>query len=150
MNRRRFIAAGAATLAATTLSGCTEDIDANEEGGNANDGGDTSPTDSPTPTEAEYADAWYYHEDTGIALRDVEGTVGDYSTEISGEATNESDTDYDYAQLEFALYDDTDAKVGDALANTSGLPAGQRWKFEAIGTETDNVSSFELTDVTAY
>lgn len=115
--------------------------------GASSGGGESDPS---TPTPEQYPDAWYFDPSTEIVLRDVEGFVGEFSTEITGEATNTSDRDYEYVQLGFALFDSTDAKVGDALANTSGLSAGQRWRFEAIGTQTENVDTFDIEDVTAY
>lgn len=101
-------------------------------------------------TEEQYPNAWYVDDDTDIVLRNVEGSVGQFSVEITGEAINESGRNYDYVQLEFGLYDATDAKVGDALANTSGLSAGQRWRFEAMGTNAESTESFRIEGVTAY
>lgn len=124
--------------------------------GSGGDTGSGSPSsgsgesDPDTPTPEQYPNAWYFDQSTGIVLRDVEGFVGEFSSEITGEATNTSDRDYEYVQLGFALFDRTGAKVGDALANTSGLAAGQRWRFEAIGTQTENVDTFDIEDVTAY
>lgn len=85
-----------------------------------------------------------------MVLRNVEATVGAYSLTITGEATNESERDYSYVQLQFGVYDESGAKTDDALANTSGLDAGRTWRFEAMGTETENVDTFDIGDVTAY
>lgn len=122
--------------------------DASDDGGTT--GGEAGGSSGDETTEAEYPNAWYVDEDTEIVLRNVEGSVGQFSVEITGEATNESGRDYDYVQLEFGLYDATDAKVGDALANTSGLSAGQRWRFEAMGTNAESTESFRIEGVTAY
>jgi hypothetical protein len=103
-----------------------------------------------TDLESEYPNAWAIDPDTEIVLQSVEGSVGQFSIEITGEAINASDKDYSYVQLQFGLYDSTDAKVGDALANTSGLSAGRRWRFEAIGTESGGTESFRLESVSAY
>lgn len=129
------------------LPDTTEDSPAG--GGQNNAGtGDSEPNNE--PTQAEYPNAWAYDESSGLVLNNVEGTIGQYSTEITGEAKNVSGNDYDYVQLTFGLYDETDAKVGDALANTSGLDAGQRWRFEAMSTQTENVSSFSLESTSAF
>jgi hypothetical protein len=48
------------------------------------------------------------------------------------------------------LSDSSDARLGDALAKTSGLGAGQCSRFEAIGTESDRAETFGHQDVTAY
>lgn len=98
----------------------------------------------------EYPNAWYVDDSTKIVLRNVEGNVGQFSTTVTGDAMNESNQDYSYVQLQFGLYDASDAKIGDALANTSGLDAGQTWRFEAMGMETSNVDSFSLESVDAY
>lgn len=101
-------------------------------------------------SEGSYPNAWYVDDETSIVLRNVEGTVGKYSVEITGEAINDSGHSYEYVQLSFGLYDETDAKVGDALANTSGLSAGTTWRFEAIGSGAQNAESFRIEDITAY
>ena len=69
---------------------------------------------------------------------------------ISGTAENFSDTDYDYVQLEWEVYDEADTKIADGLANTSGLSSGQRWRFEALAASADGASSYNLTNITAY
>jgi hypothetical protein len=99
--------------------------------------------------ESEYPNAFAIDENNKIVLESAEGAIEEFSVEITGTAINASDQDYGYVQLEFGLYDSTDAKVGDALANTSGLESGQRWRFEAIGTDTENTDIFRLEDVTA-
>jgi hypothetical protein len=127
-----------------------------EEQGDSSGGSDTGTSSSDSGSssgsggEAQYPNAWAYSKDSGIVLRDVSGGTGQTTVEITGQATNESDQDYEYVQLEFGLYNSADTKVGDALANTSGLPAGQRWRFEAVGTYSDTTSTFRLEDITAY
>lgn len=115
----------------------------------ANGDQDTQTTQEETTEEEQYPNAWAYHEGSGLVFRDVEGTVGDFSTEITGEATNDSGENYEYIQISFALFDSSGAKVGDAWANTNGLDSGRRWRFEAISSETD-VETFELDNITAY
>lgn len=101
--------------------------------------------------EEKYPNAWAYDENTGIVLRNVQGSVGEFSTNITGEAINESDQDYGYVQLTFSLFDSSDAKIGDALANTNGLVAGQQWLFEAIGTiSRESIDTLRLSGITAY
>jgi hypothetical protein len=113
-------------------------------------GGDSEESSGSSGDEEQYPNAYVYNEDDGIVLRDVSGSTGQMSVEITGEATNESDQDYDYVQLQFGLYDSSDAKVGDALANTSGLPAGQVWRFTAFGTNAQSTSTFAFESMTAY
>lgn len=38
-----------------------------------------------------------------------------------------------YVQIEFACYNDNDAKVGTAMDNISGLAKDEIWQFEAVG-----------------
>lgn len=147
--RNVLIGAGYSVLGVGVLGAVAGSGDEGSGGGDnsVSDGGDSGSSDA---GEEQYPNAWAYDEDTGIVLRNVEGNIGEFSSEVRGEATNESDTDYSYVQVSFAFYDSTGAKVGDALANTSGLDAGQRWVFEAVGTATENVDSAGLEDVTAY
>lgn len=149
MKRRDVVAATLTLPTGLALAGCTGDTTADDQNDDGDSDDPTETTAEPTTTESQYADAYYYHEDTGIVLRDVSGEVDDYSITITGTAKNTTDTDYSYAALTFGLYDDTDAKLGTALANISGLEAGQRWKFDALGTDTDT-TSYAIEDVTAY
>lgn len=127
----------------------TDDAAASTSGGDADSSGGGS-SGSSSGSSGAGSDAWVTDESTGIALYDVEGSANDYGTTITGEAVNHSDETYDYVQVSFSLYDDSDAKVGDALANTGGLDAGGRWKFEAIGTSSGNATSFRFDEITAY
>lgn len=126
-----------------TLGGDNDNSSTGGSGGNA--GGDDS-----SGGEEKYPNAWYVDENTEIILRNVEGNVGEFSVTIRGDAVNKSGQDYSYVQLQFGLYGESGAKTGDALANTSGLDAGQTWRFEAMGTETSNVESFSVESITAY
>jgi len=121
-----------------------------DESGGATTTEPSSDESDSTATEEQYPNAWAYDENSGIVLYDVEGTADEFSITITGEAVNDSGQDYSYVQLTFALYDESDVKVGDALANTNGLADDQRWRFEAIGTESGSVATFRLNDITAY
>lgn len=69
---------------------------------------------------------------------------------IRGIAKNFSESDYGYVQLSFDVYDDTDAKIADGLANTSGLDSGRRWRFEALAVGAEDADTYVLSDITAY
>lgn len=139
-----FVSVLGLTAGAGTSNSDVPDTDSGDVG----DGGSNGIQD--TPTEESYPDAYAYEAEIGIVLRDVEAVVGQYNSEITGTAENVSKNNYDYVQVEFGLYDSTDAKVGDALANTSGLEAGQRWRFEAFSGQTESVESYRLEDISAF
>lgn len=87
-----------------------------------------------------------------VVLKPLDASADSYSVTISGTLVNESDTDYEYAQITFGLFtgrDGAGAKVGTAVDNISGLDSGRRWQFEAVGSAED-ASSFEIDDTTAY
>ncbi len=71
---------------------------------------------------------------------------------ITGTLTNLSDEDFSYVQLTYDIYDASGVKIGDAYANTSGLAAGATWRFEAthLDTDTSNIASYQLSEVTYY
>ncbi len=140
--RNALIGGGYAILGLGVLGAASDPESGSTNGG----GGDTGSGDGGG---SEYPDADAYHEDSGMVLYDISASVGEFSTDITGEAVNESGGDYEYVQLTFALYNESDDKVGDALANTNGLAAGQSWQFEAISTDS-NASTYELNDVSAY
>ena len=144
--RRRFLAISVGVIG---LSGCTSDggsgDSGNNEGGSSDggSGGDRS-------LEDRYPDHYAIHEPTElVVMSDIEASADSFSVSVTGTVINGSDTDYDYAQIEFGLYDETGAKVGNALDNLSGLDAEQRWRFEAIGTG-ENASRWELDSMSAY
>lgn len=109
------------------------------------DGGSSSDQGQPEGTR------WYDSNSEVGLMQGVEAEMDSIGNMyIRGTAENFSDSDYDYVQLEFGVYDGTDAKIADGLANTSGLSAGQRWRFEALAPSADGAESYALTDITAY
>lgn len=94
----------------------------------------------------EYPDAFYIHEGSGIVIESASYQSGQFTSSVTGTVVNGSENDYSYVQIEFDLLDSGGTKVGDALANTSGLDAGQEWNYEAVSS-ADEGSSIEVNDV---
>lgn len=117
-------------------------------GSSGTTGGDSSGTDQ----EEAYPNAFYYDESTGIVLEDGISAETDSvgSLYIRGAARNESGQDYDYVQIEWDVLDSADNKIADALDNTSGLGAGQTWRYEALAASADGVDSYQISGITAY
>lgn len=141
------------SLGIITLSGCTSTESSSEEpnGGDTSDseGGNTESNDEES-LESQYPDSYATEESTKlVALADIEANADSFSVTITGTIVNGSDTDYEYAQVEFGLYDDSGAKVGNAIDNISGLNAGQRWRYEAVGT-SESAATWELEGLSAY
>jgi hypothetical protein len=161
MDRRTFVSRVAVVAGSAAIAGCITDadIDAEDDGGNdpdeggGNDGDADATTEAPDTTAepAQPAGTRWYDPDTEVGVMDgVEAEVDSIgSMYIRGTAKNFGDTDYGYVQLEFEVYDDTDAKIADGLANTSGLDAGQRWRFEALAPGADDAASYALTGISA-
>jgi hypothetical protein len=149
--RRKFLigsgygVAGLAVIGAA--AGPQQDSSNDGSGGGSNEGSSGGSDDG-----EQYPNAFYYDGSTGIVLEDdVEGEVDQIgSLYIRGTARNESGGDYEYVQLTWSVLDSSGAKVGDALANTSGLQAGQSWRYEALAPSADNADSYELQDIDAY
>ena len=75
----------------------------------------------------------------------------DYYFKITGILTNNSDSDKDYIQVEYVLYDADGNQIGTALANTNNLKAGGTWKYEATSFKTpEEVASWERAEVTGF
>ena len=53
---------------------------------------------------------------------------------VDGLAENLSGRDFSACFLNFDVLDEQGVKVGDAIASTTGLAAGQKWRFQAIFT----------------
>lgn len=159
MKRRKYLTTISAAASGLVLAGCSSD-EGNGDGGDSNgsDEGNGGGSDEDSDegngggSDDEYPNAWYYDDNTGILLEDSpeaeEDSIG--SIYIRGNAVNESGNDYDYVQIDFDVLDGSGAKVADALANTSGLNAGQSWRYEALATSAEDGESFELADITAY
>lgn len=110
----------------------------------------TSESESETDLAARYPNAWAIDEEHEIVVLSADAVVEQYSSTITGEVVNASDEDYEYVQLSFSLLDDADTKIADALANTSGLRAGQRWRYEAVGKSSPDITTFRLTEISVF
>ncbi len=67
-----------------------------------------------------------------LEVLNAKASYDDYRFDVKGTVKNNSKRDYRYAQIVFAVYDSSDAKVGTAMANIGGLAAGETWKFTAM------------------
>lgn len=161
---RRKLLAGLSGASVIALAGCTEEDTSEPSGGSENSDDGQSSDDSQSSDDESSGDggssdqqerppgARWYDSNTEIGvLEDVEADVDSIGiVYIRGIAKNFSDTDYDYVQLEWELYDDSDRKIADGLANTSRLAADQEWRFEASAANAEDVSSYTLVNITAY
>ena len=70
---------------------------------------------------------------------------------MTGTFTNTSGKDINYVQISYRMLDADGAQIGTAWANTTSLPNGGAWKFDAMYFDTDAApASFQLADVTSY
>jgi hypothetical protein len=60
------------------------------------------------------------------------GTYREFTFEITGTVENRRPRRVSYAQITFAIADESGAQVGTALANIADLAAGGRWNFKAV------------------
>lgn len=72
----------------------------------------------------------------------------DYSFEVVYEVTNDSDTKFDYIEVEYSMYDANGTKLGGSFTNITDIEPGQKFQVKLDlykeGTVTykiDNVSS---------
>lgn len=102
--------------------------------------------------EEQYPTAFHYDKSTGILIED--GVTAETDSigilYIRGTAINKSDQDYSYVQLSWGIYDSSGAKVGDGLANISGLKSEQSWRFKAIAAGVENPDSYDISNIAAY
>jgi hypothetical protein len=145
MNRRSFIKTTGGVIAASVgLAGCTGESASGSGGG----GGGSGSGSEPTATQSQYG---YAENGIGISSWDV------YSNDVGnvfagGEATNISDSELGYVQIQVEFLDSTDTRLQTGLANTNNLAAGQTWQWEAIypGMDTEAVASARLLGIDAY
>ena len=69
---------------------------------------------------------------TGVLTQYGRGGVGGFR----GAATNTSDEALTYCVITLELLDPSGAKIGDAMATTTHLDAGQTWRFDAHNANT--------------
>ena len=67
-----------------------------------------------------------------------------YSAIVKGIAKNVTSRNFDYASVEFSVYDASGNNLGTALANINHLNSGDTWNFEAV------MISFSSTRPTTY
>lgn len=84
-------------------------------------------------------------------------TVSDLATEedsfsyyITGTVTNNTDEEKSYVQIIFNLYDSEGNQIGTAMDNINNLKAGGTWKFKALALESENIASYEVSEVTGF
>ncbi len=77
-------------------------------------------------------------------------TTGEYAGYIEGTVTNETGREYRYAQIMFDVFDESDARIGTALANINNLSAGQRWNFKALVTEPKRAKRARLSKLEGF
>lgn len=70
-----------------------------------------------------------------------------YWTTIVGTVENRGKREFSYADIKFRLKDKSGAQVGTAWANTSNLPSGGAWSFQAstLGVKFDSAELAELS-----
>lgn len=74
-----------------------------------------------------------------------------YSASINGIVTNNTNQDYGYVSIEYALFDPEGNQIGTAYDNISGLKAGGTWKFSAMTmTSPSEIGHYERGDITAW
>lgn len=80
----------------------------------------------------------------------IEGTEGmwdGYSVHITGKVKNNSNSNLNYVEIRFSLYDEQGNMVGSALANEFNLDANGTWSFDAIGISETQVDSYKCTEL---
>ncbi|WP_424016701.1 FxLYD domain-containing protein [Halorientalis pallida] len=153
MRRREFFRTAVVLSGSVAIAGCTDDSDSRNGGDDDGNGaGENDVGNNDTPEQAQPPGTRWYEDETEIGV--LEGVEAELdrigNLYIRGIAKNFGDTDYEYVQLSFDVYNENETKIGDGLANTSGLASGQRWQFEALAPGAEDTASYALTDITAY
>ena len=77
-------------------------------------------------------------------------TTGQFGNKIiTGVATNNTDQQVSYAQIEFNVYDTSDNQVGSTITNITNLEPHGKWEFQAPVIE-DSATKVKLKKVTSY
>lgn len=154
MNRREFTKAalGASTLGITALAGCSGSDEPDDA-----DTGDTGDSDTSTQETgtADSTDSQQTQEQTqteeqsggsGLELKSHEWYEEDYSAGVRGSAVNNTGDELGYVAVEVIFLDSDGAQIENGLDNTTDLPDGREWKFDAVflGMDSSVVEDYEI------
>lgn len=97
------------------------------------------------------ARAEYEYDRDGLVLlkKTVRGISGLYAAKITGTIENRRLRKLSYVEISYHLYDESDALVGTARANITGLEPGTKWKFEAVSVKKD-FETFKLNELRGF
>jgi hypothetical protein len=85
-----------------------------------------------------------------LEVEDWGWTTGDRGLHyLTGTVKNVGPTNYAYAQIEFTVYDDSDAEVGSSFDTITNLEPYGTWKFKAPVVE-DTATTASLKSIAAY
>lgn len=69
---------------------------------------------------------------------------GDMSSKVVGEVKNTSGKKQSYVGVEVKFKDSEGTRVGEGLDNTTDLPAGETWAFEAAYLGQESIDSYTI------
>lgn len=84
-----------------------------------------------------------------LELLEDKGQRSEFATTITGRVKNNAGKTYSYVQIVFKLYNEAGEQVGIAMANTTGLEAGNVWRFKAVGLTPDG-ANYKLDNISGY
>lgn len=119
MQRRRFLASAASGAFACLLSGCGEGKFARRIAVN-----ETISSEKATDTQK----AW---RERGLVLLSHEFYRQVSSAGVHGVVTNHANVDFDFIAAYVRFFDRSGTRIGQAYDAESGLPVGERWRFNA-------------------
>lgn len=69
---------------------------------------------------------------------------------IEGTIQNNTNKNYNYAQVTFNIYDKDGNQLGTAVDNINNFQANGTWKYKAMGLTTEKVSRYEFVEITGW
>lgn len=149
MNRREFTKAalGASTLGITALAGCTSDEPDDADTGDTGDS-DTATQDTGSAGTSNSQETQEQTEEAsgGLKIKNHEWYEEDYSAGVRGTAVNNTGDELGYVGVEVIFLDADGAQLENGLDNTTDLPDGREWKFDAmfLGSDSSVVEDYEI------
>ncbi len=137
MQRRRFLAGAAGGAFACLLSGCGEGVNARRIALNGTLEGE------------EVANSADVLREQGLVLLDYEFYRQESSAGVRGTVENRANVDFDFVAAYVRFFDQSGTRIGQASDYKSGLPAGEKWTFNArlLDTDPSNVARYRLVVV---
>ena len=157
MDRRTYLSAVAATLAAAGLAGCSEESDAGtgdaDGGGSGSDGGSDGGSDADGGSGSDGSGSGTDGGDQPtVEILSHEFYSEEFSSGVRGTLRNNTDSELSYVEVEAVFLDAEGVQIGDGIDNVTELAGGRTWEFDCmfLGDDPSRIDRYEIEASTGF